>query len=86
MVEEAIMFDTPTTMDNVGERADAVYDASIRHAVESVHHGRFIAIEPDSGDFVIRDRIVDAMLDMRAKRPNTFSYIKRIGHKAAIIK
>lgn len=79
------MFDTPTNIDNVGERADAVYDASIRHIVEPVHHGRFIAIEPESGDYVIRDRIVDAMLDMRAQRPNTFSHIKRIGHKAAII-
>ena len=79
------MFDTPTNIDNVGKRANAVYDASIRHLVEPVHHGRFIAIEPDSGDYVIRDRIVDAMLDMRAKRPNAFSHIKRIGHKAAII-
>lgn len=80
------MFDTPTTIDNVGKRANAVYDTSIRHLVEQTHHGQFIAIQPDSGDYVIRDRIVDAILDMRAKRPNTFSHIKRIGHKAAIIR
>lgn len=79
------MFGTATTIDNVGERADAVYDSSIRHLVEPVHHGRFIAIEPDSGDYVIGERIADVMLDMRAKRPNAFSHIKRIGHRAAII-
>lgn len=79
------MFDTPTNIDNVGERGQAVYDASIRHVVEPAHHGKFIAVEPDSGDYVIRDRIVDAMLDMKAKRPNTYSHIIRIGHKAAII-
>ena len=80
------MFDTPTTMDNVGERGQAVYDAEIRHLVESEYHGKFIAVEPDSGDYVIRDRIVDAMLDMRAKRPNTYSHVIRIGHKAAIVR
>ena len=81
------MFDTPTDIDNVGERGQAVYDAKIRHLVEGgVHHGKFIAVEPDSGDYVIRDRIVDAMLDMRAKRPNTYSHVIRIGHKAAIVR
>ncbi len=80
------MFETPTTIDNVGKRGQAVYDENIRHLVESEHHGRFIAVEPDSGDYVIRDRIVDAQLDMQAKRPNTYSHIIRIGHKAAIIR
>lgn len=80
------MFDTPTTtMDNVGERGQAAYDAKIRYLVEGgVHHGKFIAVEPDSGDCVISDRIVDAMLDMRAKRTNTYSHVIRIDHKAAI--
>lgn len=79
------MFDTPTNIDNVGERGQTVYDANIRHVVEPAHHGKFIAVEPDSGDYVIRDRIVDAMLDMKAKRPDAYSHIIRIGHKAAII-
>ena len=80
------MFKTPTNIDNVGERGRAVYDAKIRHLVESEYHGKFIAVEPDSGDYVIRDRIVEAMLDMRAKRPNTYSHVIRIGHKAAIVR
>ena len=79
------MFDTPTTIDNVGERGQAVYDANIRHLVEPAHHGKFIAVEPDSGDYVIRDQIVDAMLDMKAKRPHAYSHIIRIGYEAAII-
>ena len=79
------MFDTPTTIDNVGDRGQAVYDSNIRHLVEPAHHGKFIAVEPDSGDYVIHDRIVDAMLDMKARRPHSYSHIIRIGHKAAII-
>ena len=59
------MFDTPTTMDNVGKRAQAVYDANIRHLVEHTHHGKFIAVEPDSGDYVVHNQIVGAMLNMR---------------------
>ena len=79
------MFDTPTTMDNVGKRGQEVYEASIRHLVEPVHHGMFIAVEPDSGDYVVHNQIVGAMLNMRAKRPNRPSLILRVGHKAAII-
>ena len=79
------MFETPTTMDNVGKRGQEVYDASIRHLVEPVHHGKFIAVEPDSGDYVVHNHIVGAMLNMRAKRPNRPSLILRVGHKAAII-
>ena len=79
------MFDTPTNIDNVGERGQAVYDANIRHVVEPAHHGKFIAVEPDSGDYVIRDRIVDAMLDMRAKRPHAYSHIIRVGHEVSIV-
>lgn len=80
------MFYTPTTIDNVGKRATVVYNASIRHLVERKHHGRFIAIEPDSGDYVIGDDITDVVMGMEAKRPNAFSHIKRIGYKAALIK
>ena len=58
------MFDTPTNIDNARERGQAVYDANIQQVVEPAHHVKFIAVEPDSGDYVIRDRIVDAMLDM----------------------
>lgn len=68
--EGAIMFDTPTTRENVGKRATVVYNAGIRHLVEPEHHGRFIAIEPDSGDYVIGDKIGEVILEMRAKRPN----------------
>lgn len=83
--DEADYFDTPTNIDNVGERGQAVYDANIRHVVEPAHHGKFIAVEPDSGDYVIHDQIVRAMLDMQAKRPHTYPHIIRIGYKAAIV-
>ena len=79
------MFDTPTDIDNVGERGQAVYDEGIRHLVELEHHGRFIAVEPDSGDYVIHDEIMGAVLGMQAKRPNAYSHVIRIGHEAAII-
>lgn len=62
-----------------------MYDANIRHVVEPAHHGRFIAVEPDSGDYVIHDQIVSAMLDMQAKRPRAYSHIIRIGYQATII-
>ena len=78
------MFDTPTTRENVGPRARAVYEASIRHLVEPQHNGKFIAIEPESGRYEIGNKTLDAALDLRAKLPGKSLYVHCIGHKAAI--
>ena len=79
------LFDTPTTMENVGDRAHTVYESEIRHLVEPRHSGKFIAVEPESGDYVVDDQIVGALLAIRTKHPGVPSHITRIGHEAAIV-
>ena len=78
------MFDTPTTLGNVGPRARAVYKFDIQHLVEPKYTGRYIAIEPDSGDYEIHERLSGALEAMRMKRPDKYFFALRIGHKAAI--
>ena len=78
------MFDTPTTIDNVGARARALYRSDIQNLVEPNHTGRFIAIDPDSGDYEIHDELGGALDAMRVKRPNAYTHTLRIGYKAAI--
>ena len=78
------MFDTPTTIRNVGARARALYKSDIQNLVEPNHTGQFIAIDPDSGDYEIHDELGGALDAMRMKRPGAFTYTLRIGYKAAI--
>ena len=78
------MFDTPTTIRNVGARARALYKSDIQKLVEPNHTGRFIAIDPDSGDYEIHDELGGALDAMRMKRPDAYTYTLRIGYKAAI--
>ena len=78
------MFVTPTTIRNVGARARALYKSEIQDRVEPKHKGRFITIEPDSGDYEIHDELSGALEAMRTKRPDALTHTIRIGYKAAI--
>jgi len=48
------------------------------------HHGMFIAIEVDSGDYFIGETMIDADTQARAKHPGKVFYVGRIGHRAAV--
>jgi hypothetical protein len=56
---------------SVAERAKAIYADRLRPQLEANHPGRFVAIEPDSGDYFLAysERI---------------SFVIRIGHETAI--
>ncbi len=77
------MFATPTSDKNVCQRARAVYDAEIRHLVEPQHTGKFIAIEPDTGEFEFNEDLAAASQNLKRRRPGSVTCILRIGHKAA---
>jgi hypothetical protein len=48
------------------------------------HHGKFIAIDADSGEYFLGDTIVEADKHARAKHPGKVFYVGRIGYPAAI--
>ena len=55
-------------------------DAELREK----YHGKFIAIEVDSGDYFIGERGIDASMKGKEKYPDKLFYVGRIGHRAAI--
>ena len=69
---------------SVAERAKRIYDERLRAALEAGHPGRFVAIEPDSGDYFLADTLDAAVRAARAKHPARLSHVVRVGHPAAL--
>jgi hypothetical protein len=69
---------------SVAERAKSVYEERLRENLESKHPHKFVAIEPDSGDFFIGSTYGQSVMAAREAHPDRISFVIRIGHEAAI--
>ena len=68
---------------SVIESAKRIYAEQLRTVLEPQHMDRFIAIEPESGEYFLADTFDDAVKSARAKYPSRLSHTIRIGHRAA---
>jgi hypothetical protein len=69
---------------SVAERAKRIYDERLRADLEAAHHGRFVAIEPESGDHFLADTLDGAVRAARARHPSRLSHVVRVGAPAAL--
>jgi hypothetical protein len=69
---------------SVIDRAKQIYAERLRAALEADHRGRFVAIEPVSGDYFLADTLDGAVRAARAKHPARLSHTIRVGHPAAV--
>lgn len=69
---------------DTADRARHIYDQRLRAALEAHHFGRFVAIEPDSGDHFVADTLDAAADAVQAAHPTRQGYVLRIGHPAAL--
>ena len=65
------------------ERAKEIYANRLQVELESKHMDRFVAIEPESGDYFLGDTFDEAVKSARSKHPSRLSHTIRIGHSAA---
>ena len=66
-------------------RAHAIYDAELRHKLEPHEHGRYLALEVETGDYEIADRFRDANAQLRERHPlPALFFTFRIGYPAAL--
>jgi hypothetical protein len=65
------------------ERAKRIYAEQLRTVLEPQHLNRFVAIEPESGEYFLGDTFDKAVELARAKHPTRLSHTIRIGHHAA---
>ncbi len=68
---------------SVIDRAKQIYANQLQTALESQHMDRFVAIEPESGEYFLRDTFDEAVKSSRTKYPSRLSHTIRIGHRAA---
>lgn len=69
---------------NHADRARIIYDQRLRVTLEADHFGRFVAIEPDSGDHFLADTLDAAADAAQAAHPNRRAHVLRVGHPAAL--
>lgn len=75
------------TSDQVRDNADRarrIYDERLRAVLEADHHGRFVAVEPESGDHFVADTLDAAAEAAQAAHPARRSHVLRVGHPAAL--
>lgn len=69
---------------SVAEKAKSIYEERLRTSLETDHRDKFVAIEPDSGDFFIGSTYSESVTAARKAHPNRISFVMRVGHDAAI--
>ena len=65
-------------------RAKEIYDARLKDRLEATDRDRFVAIEPESGDYFLEDSLDAAVDAATRKHPDRITHVIRIGHPAAI--
>jgi hypothetical protein len=68
---------------SVIDRAKQIYVNQLQNDLESQHMDRFVAIEPESGEYFLGDTFDEAVKSARTKYPTHLSHTIRIGHRAA---
>ncbi len=63
-------------------RGDAIYERDIRSQVETTHRGKVVAIDIESGAYVIADNALAASEGLLAQYPNAEIWCIRVGDRA----
>ena len=63
-------------------RGDEIYERDIRPQVEATHHGKVVAIDIDSGAYILDDTALAASERLLAQYPHAEIWCVRVGHRA----
>ena len=70
------------TAEEAGRLGDEIYERDIRPQVEEAHHGKIVAIDVDSGDYVIDDNALAASERLLAQNPGADIWCVKVGYRA----
>ena len=68
---------------DLAERGRQLYNEKLKDLLEPQHTGKFIAIEPDSGNYFLGDKVAGVILAARNEMPDKRFYIARVGYPTA---
>ena len=66
------------------ERARLIYEERLRADLEDKHAGRFVALEPESGEHFLADTFDAAVEAAQVAHPSRLPHVMRVGHAAAL--
>jgi hypothetical protein len=75
----------PTTLssEEIAARGQRIYEERVRSEVEGAHHGEFVVIDIDSGDYEVDSKDIDASIRLRERHPGAVTFGLRVGFPAA---
>ena len=77
--------ETVLSREEVGRRAKALYEATIREQVETEENiGKMVIIDSETGDFIVDELGIQASRDLQARHPGAQLYGMRIGYNVAV--
>lgn len=65
------------------QRGERLYQTKLKAILEPDYTGMFAAIEPDSGDYFLGKRMMEALDNAEAKHPDKLVYLVRVGFPTA---
>jgi hypothetical protein len=75
---------TKSERDEFASRAERVYAERLKHVLEPDHFGKLIAVEPDSGDYVLGKDFWELDAACQPKFGTKLVHIFRVGGGAAV--
>ena len=69
---------------SVAERAKVIYENQLRAELEKTQHGKYVAIEPESGDHFLGETFDEAVNAAIDAHPCRLTHTIRVGHVAAL--
>lgn len=64
------------------KRGNEIYESQVRQQVEEGNHGRFVAIDIETGAYELADTPIEAVDRLYEKHPDAQPWVIRIGHRA----
>jgi len=69
---------------SVAEKAKVIYENKLRLELEKEQLGKYVAIEPESGDYFLGETFDDAVNAAIDAHPERLTHTIRVGHVAAL--
>ena len=63
-------------------RGDEIYESQVRPQIEEGNHGRIVAIDIETGAFVLADDTMTATRRLYERLPDAQPWVVRIGYRA----
>jgi hypothetical protein len=73
----------PAAADDLAESGQRLYDERLHNLLEPSQAGRYVAIEPVSGNYFLGDTSTEALLEAKRALPEAMFYLARVGYSAA---